>query len=93
LYLYLSVKDEALNVLANGTTFKELSTYQFMNFTICLPSKKEQSEVINFLESKIFKFQKMTKLLTLKIDRVKEYRQALISSVVTGKVRVTEAML
>ena len=93
LYLYLSVKDEALNVLANGTTFKELSTYQFMNFKICLPSKKEQSEVINFLESKIFKFQKMTKLLTLKIDRVKEYRQALISSVVTGKVRVTEAML
>jgi type I restriction enzyme S subunit len=93
LYFYLSTKDKVLNALSNGTTFQELSTVRLLNFAINLPSKTEQTEIVTFLKKNTSKIKKMIELLNTKVDRTKEYHQSLISSVVTGKVRVTEDMV
>jgi type I restriction enzyme S subunit len=49
----------------------------------------EQNEIINFLNSKTKEIDDLVQLEKKKIDLLKEYRQTLISEVVTGKIKVT----
>ena len=59
---------------------------------IFLPSKQEQYKIVNFIENELsridIKIQKTRKVIALQ----KEYRTALISEVVTGKIKVPEEM-
>ena len=50
-------------------------------------------EVFKLIQSKLKKLDKLIHLEKSRSLNLKEYRQSLISSVVTGKVRVTEDML
>jgi type I restriction enzyme S subunit len=57
---------------------------------ITVPPIEEQIEIISNIEKYDFEFQKLIHLEQKKIDLLKEYRQSLISEVVTGKVKVTQ---
>ena len=71
----------------------DLSFDDFKSLKIILPPIQEQKE-INFLLSKKLEHNKnLSELEKLKIQKLNEYRQSLISSIVTGKVCVTESML
>jgi type I restriction enzyme S subunit len=59
------------------------------NLKIVLPPLKEQQPVIDFLNHKIIDIDNLVDLEQKKIDLLKEYRQSLISEVVTGKIKVT----
>ena len=58
-----------------------------------LPSKSEQSIIIEELESNLKTSDHLLHLEECRVLKLYEYRQSLISSVVTGKVRVTEDMI
>ena len=59
----------------------------------CPPSMKEQLEIVEAIKSKIGKHDSVVEKEQKRLALFKEYRQSLISSVVTGKVRITEDMV
>ena len=72
---------------------KSIDVDELQNGTLVLPSVSEQTEITRFLDKKTSESDRSIELMLRKIDLIKEYRQSLISSVVTGKVRVTEDMI
>ncbi len=94
-YLYLQMRSIVgqlqIYIKQTGANREGLNFEQLKNFQIVLPiSFSEQQSIVQHIESectrindKIAKTQKLIELLT-------EYRIALISEVVTGKVKVTE---
>ncbi|GAB6100632.1 restriction endonuclease subunit S [Halanaerocella petrolearia] len=55
-----------------------------------VPSLEEQKEIANYLEKEINKIDKLIDKTEEQIANLKEYRQALISNAVTGKIKVTK---
>lgn len=69
-------------------TVNQLTNYYLDNITIALPSKEEQSEIILYLKKEIDRFNKAEMLIKKQIERIKEYRTALISAAVIGKIKI-----
>jgi len=61
----------------------------FGKMKVILPPLSEQIEIVKLLELKTKEIDDLVKLEQKKIDLLKEYRQSLISEVVTGKLKVT----
>lgn len=58
------------------------------NLLIPLPPLSEQQFIANFLDQKTAKIDDLTQNIQSQIETLKEYRQSLISNVVTGKIDV-----
>ena len=63
------------------------------NLKIILPTKTEQNRIVESLEYKEHQINNLIHSEYRKISLLEEYRHSLISSVVTGTVRVTEDMI
>ena len=63
------------------------------NIEVYLPSIDIQKKIVNNLEKKLSKLIKLRSYHFDKFLLLKEYRQSLISSAVTGKIRITENMI
>lgn len=59
------------------------------NVPVCLPPFPEQQEIVTYLDSKITNINQLCQAERSQIEKLKEYKQRLISDVVTGKVKVT----
>ena len=86
-YLFFT-KSDFLNSLGSGTTFMELSAKELKNIKIPLPQKSEQEKIVEYIETKTAKIDKLVNLEQEYIKSLKEYKASLIDSVVTGKVKV-----
>jgi type I restriction enzyme S subunit len=84
---------QTLRNIKQTTGIQNLDIDGFMSELIPLPPLEEQREIADSLEIKNTIFLKRLKQLSSYSELLKEYRQSIISSAVTGKVRVTEAML
>jgi len=62
-------------------------------YWIPVPPFEEQIKIIDYVSKYWVSFEEMISKLVYKTTLLKEYRQSIISSVVTGKVRVTEDMI
>lgn len=67
-----------------------LSMENLGNFPLPYPSLKEQKEIVNFLNSKIGEYEHLIINNLNLIEKLKEYRQSIISEVVTGKIDVRD---
>jgi type I restriction enzyme, S subunit len=76
-------------VNSNGITRFGLGKSSVLELPLILPPVKEQKEIIIHLNSKTREIDDLIQLEQKKIDLLKEYRQSLISEVVTGKIKVT----
>ena len=56
--------------------------------SIMLPPLPEQHTIVRYIEEKTTKADKLISKLSLQVDYLKEYKQRLISDVVTGKINV-----
>ena len=56
------------------------------NFMVLLPSKNEQTAIANFLDQKTAEIDDLIFDIYTQIQKLKEYRQSLISEAVTGKI-------
>jgi type I restriction enzyme S subunit len=72
-----------------GSTTPTISQEKINGFPILIPSRQEQLQIVEHLDSKIIEIDDLVQLEQKKIDLLKEYRQSLISEVVTGKIKVT----
>jgi type I restriction enzyme S subunit len=71
------------------STIENVNGDKYQNFQYPKPSKSEQKEIVEFLDTKLVEIDDLVKLEQKKIDLLKEYRQSLISEVITGKIKVT----
>lgn len=76
-------------VLGHGSTFPFLGLSNMGDFQMVLPPEKEQEEIVKYLDNQTKEIDDLVQLEQKKIDLLKEYRQSLISEVVTGKIKVT----
>ena len=96
-YFYWFLKSNSVfNYFKNqltGTTIFNLSLESIRETNILIPPIKEQEEISKLLKKEYKRFTELTKQHYEKIRLLQEYRQSLISSVVTGKIRIKKDML
>jgi type I restriction enzyme S subunit len=73
-----------------GTKQGNFSSDDIVSNYIFLPPNQEQLQIVEHLDSKTKEIDDLVQLEQKKIDLLKEYRQSLISEVVTGKIKVTQ---
>ena len=95
LYLFITSLIFKLQVDLNciGGAQPNIGKDELMNFHIVLPPLDEQKEIAHILNRKMYILEKIIKKENNRIFLMHEYRQSLISSVVTGKIRITEEMI
>lgn len=62
---------------------------EMRNIQIPVPPLAEQQEIVNYIEAKVANINQLCQAERSQIEKLKEYKQRLISDVVTGKVKVT----
>ncbi len=82
-----------INSLSEGVKLPRPSVSGIFDSYIPVPPLGEQTEIYKVIEQNTFLLDKVVEKHNSQIDYVQEYRQSLISSVVTGKVRVTEDVI
>jgi len=72
----------------NIVTRSSLSQQVLGQLSVLIPSLQEQQQIVDYLDNETTKIDSLIEKETKRIELLKEYRQALISEVVTGKVDV-----
>lgn len=83
------------SVISNsyGVSYPAINASELVELKIVLPSISEQESIVEVLQSEINKYDSYLESEQSRLKLLSEYRQSLISSVVTGKVRVTVDMI
>ena len=88
-YLMLSCRFiEYCNAISDGVKMPRTDINDILNAQIPLISYQERIQIANFLDCKTKQIDELISKERRKIGHLKEYRQALISEVVTGKIDV-----
>lgn len=82
-----------VNSLSEGVKLPRPSISGIFNSYISVPPSNEQIEIYQFIEKKTVLLDQLTEKNNSQIKYIREYRQSLISSAVTGKIRITEEMI
>ena len=93
-YLFRLLQADVFNthfkVMAKGVTRFGLSTDAFTKLKILLPPLSEQHRIVEYIETETTRIDQEISILEREIELLAEYRQALISEAVTGKIDVRE---
>lgn len=87
LYYFLTgnyVKNK-VDVISSSTAIPMISQSQLSNFYILTPKKEEQKVIVDFIKKVVPKIESKIERAEKKLHLLQEYRQSLISEVVTGK--------
>lgn len=82
-YYFILIQTEILNMLGRGTTFLELSSFDLANYFVPLPIFQEQIQIANYLYRKCTKIDKTIEKQKQVIEKLKEYKQSIITEAVT----------
>jgi type I restriction enzyme, S subunit len=80
-YLYASSVTGSTNQI-------ELSRNKFLEIPVILPSVNEQKEIVFFLDDMVKKYDKALTYTQQSIELLQEFKNSLISNVVTGKIKI-----
>ncbi len=87
-FLLADCVNHQFRIEASGVTRYGLSNYALSNSVCLIPSKKEQGAIAAFLDQKTVQIDEQVAREQKSIELLQEYRTALISEVVTGKIDV-----
>ena len=76
--------------IVNRVSIGHLTREKLKEIKIVCPPKNEQEQIVTYLDKKSSSMDETIQKIQSQIEKLKEYRQALISNVVTGKVRIDE---
>lgn len=82
-YYLMSVLTEWFELFGSGTTFKELSTNNFANFSLSQPSFTEQQSIATYLDQKCGEIDELITLQEEMITKLQSYKQSVITEAVT----------
>lgn len=94
-YLYQYVRQfcRELQKYAKGLKVFRFSTHDLKQIFIAIPTIEEQIKIVDFLDIETIRIDSLTSKMEKEIELLKEYKTALISEVVTGKVDVRNEKL
>ncbi len=94
LFLFLLSKFSRSQILATAkqVTISGIDGQQLANLVVLVPSLREQADLIKEVDRETAKIGALTAKIEEGIERLKEYRTALISAAVTGKIDVRDAV-
>ena len=87
-FLRSRLVQEFLNGLLATTAIPMLSQEQIGNIIIVIPQDTEMSEIVAYLDKETTQISRVINLVVEQITLLREYRNALISATVTGKIDV-----
>lgn len=82
-YYVMSIATEQYELLGSGTTFKEISAQSFSNFMLPVPSYEDQLAISEYLDMKCAQIDTLIANVQSQIEKLKAYKQSLITEVVT----------
>jgi type I restriction enzyme S subunit len=82
-YYLMSILTEWFELFGSGTTFKELSTNNFANFSLSQPSLTEQQSIADYLDRKCGEIDELITLQEEMITKLQSYKQSVITEAVT----------
>jgi len=77
-----------LNAIFVGATFKRINVADIKGYLICVPPVIEQYQIARFLDDQASRIDRQTATVQQAIDKLKQYRTALITHAVTGRIDV-----
>jgi type I restriction enzyme S subunit len=80
--------DQELDRLTMGATISTVGMEDIKKLKMPLPPIEEQKEIVDYLNKELEKFDNSTEKIREGIERLKEYRTALITEAVTGQIDV-----
>ncbi len=93
-YLFYILSSEiilqSITASSVGVSYPAINSSEIGGFYSWFPEKQEQKIIITFIEAEIARINSKYKKVERLIELLKEYKQSLISEVVTGKIKVTE---
>jgi type I restriction enzyme S subunit len=90
LFYFFKTHTETYRQEMSGYGQPNLNTDIIKSTKIPLPPISEQIEIVNFIENEFLEFDKIISLSAFQIDKMKEYRQSMISEAVSGKIDVRD---
>lgn len=91
-FLYCFTRSNAYenwkNSIFNQATIQNIGADKYSILTLPLPSAEEQKEIVNFIIAKCERINGIIFRAEQSVELLKEYRTALISEVVTGKIDI-----
>jgi type I restriction enzyme S subunit len=89
-YMYYYLESIDYNDFITGSAQPKLSQGNLANVDVLRPSLIEQQEIADYLDEKTAKIDKLISELNTQLAELAEYKQAVISEAVTGKVDVRD---
>lgn len=90
LYYFFITHTETYRRQMAGSGQPNLNTDIVKSTQIPLPPIDEQVQIVNFIENELSEFENILNFCYIQIEKLKEYRQSVISEAVTGKIDVRE---
>lgn len=75
------------------STIQNFSAEKYANILMTVPPKREQVEILRYLKGVLSKVDRMANKAKNVIEKMEEYRSAIITSAVTGKIDVREVAI
>ena len=92
-YLWYMFKLVPFGFYEYGSTQPSMSRLDYESMSFPVPPVEEQEQILEYLDQKMRQIDSQVEKETRRIELLKEYRNALISEVVTGKIDVREEMV
>lgn len=89
-YLFFLLNAANLNSLNESNAQPLITATKVKNLSVPIPPLSEQKEIADFLDDKTAKIDRLIEELTKQLDELAEYKQAVITEAVTGKVDVRD---
>lgn len=89
-YLISNMMQDYINLINTATAVPMISQNQIENIPIALPPLSEQQAIASYLDSETSKIDTRIAKRRKQIELLQEYKQALITAAVTGKIDVRE---
>ena len=80
--------EKVIRAIAPNTTLPIVDQQEVGYLPFTVPSKEEQIQIVNYIDQQTEQLDKLVIKIETAIDRLREYRSALISAAVTGKMKV-----
>lgn len=81
-----------IDLMMIGSTFKRINVEEIRSLVITLPPKPEQQAIVDFLEKRCAKIDALIDKANEVIETMREYRSALTTAAVTGKIDVRKTV-
>lgn len=87
-YYIMSIATDVFQSKGKGTTFMEISLFDFKNMRLVLPTYKEQKLIVQYLDHKTEQIDQLILSKEQIIEKLQNFKKSLIYECVTGKRRV-----